>query len=209
MGFFKNLRENARMAKYLRTYDTLPPVVKSFFDEKEFIAEISNVWGLQKTYEAIKWPPGWPFNSASEIPGLDEHIKWAKSEGVTDKDIVWWWNLSPLDRIIIKGSDNAFRRAALFEFTNQGLKPEEVMERVKRAFTIYSDIKPDLSSMTPGDKEYFSSEDKVLPIELHDRVDIYLKNNSDSNDLSKMQREKENFTSANAWVRYLLKNGRL
>ena len=33
MGFFKNLRENARMAKYLRTYDTLPLVVKSFFDE--------------------------------------------------------------------------------------------------------------------------------------------------------------------------------
>lgn len=210
MGFFKNIKENARMAKYLRIYDTLPPVVKSFYDEKEFVAEISNVWGLQKTYEAVKWPTGWPFNSAEEIPGLSEHIKWAKSEGATDRDIAWWWNLSPLDRIIIKGTDIAFRRAALLvDFANQGLRLEEVMEKVKRAFTIYSDSKPDLSSMTQGDKEYFLSDDRALPIELHDRVDIHLKNSSDPNNLSKMQQEKDNFSSANAWVRYLIKNGRL
>ena len=209
MGFFKNIQENARMAKYLRIYDSLPTVVKSFWDEKEFIAEISSVWGLQKTYEAIKWPPGWPFNSISEILELDEQIKWAKSEGATNKDIAWWWNLSPLDRIIIKGTDSAFKRTALFEFTNQGFKPAEVMEKVKQAFTIYTDSKPDLSSMTNSDKEFFLSDDGVLPIELHDRVDIYLRNNSSSDNLLKMQQEKNNFSSANAWVRNLIKKGSL
>lgn len=209
MGFFKNIQENARMAKYLRIYDSLPSVVKSFYEEKEFIAEISKVWGLQKTYEVTKWPPGWPFGSAGEIPGLSERIEWARSEGATDENIVWWWNLSPIDRIMLRGTDKAFRQAALLEFINMGIKPEELIEKGKRTFTNYVEDKPDISSMTPGDKEYFLSEDRPLPIELHNRVDIYLKNNSDSNNLYKMQQEKDTFSSANAWVRYLIKNGRL
>lgn len=210
MGFFRNLRENARMAKYLRKYDTLPPVVKSFYEEKEFIAEISNVWGLQKAYEVIKrWPPGFaPFEIADKIPGLSEYIEWAKSEGATDKDFAWWWNLSPLERILIKGTDTALHRAMLVEFANQG-KTEEAMEEIKRVFPIYNEHKSDTLSMTPGDKKYFLSEDRYLPIELHHRVDIYLENNFDPNNLSKTLQERDVFSSTNAWVRYLIKNGRL
>ncbi len=210
MGFFKNIQENIRMAKYLRMYDTLPQAVKLFFEEKEFVAEISKVWDLQKNYEDISWPPGWPFINVDKNPWLAEHIKWAKSEGATDRDIAWWWNLSPLERILIKGTDHAFRRLALVEFTNKGFKPIEIMKKTQQAFTIYTEFTPDISTMTPGDKEYHFSEDRFLPIELHDRVDvylIYLKNNSDPNNLSRMQQEKESFSSANAWIRSLIKKG--
>jgi hypothetical protein len=206
MGFFKNIQENARMAQYLRVYRAFPSMVKSFYNEGEFVAQMSNVWGLQKTYEATKWPSDWPFSFIGRVPGLEEHIKWAKSEGAIDKDIIWWWNLSPIDKIIIKGTDYAFRRRAIIEYTNQG---KEALKEVMRDFTTYVEDEPDLSSMTPEDKKYFSSENRALPIELHDRIDIYLKNNLDRDNLSRMQQEKNNFSSANAWIRYLIKNSYL
>ncbi|MCK4919372.1 MAG: hypothetical protein KAS01_03210 [Candidatus Pacebacteria bacterium] len=88
MGLFKNIRENMRMAKYLREYDTLPTEVKAFYPEEEFTAEISKDWVLQRTYEATGWPKGWPFSSVNKISYLLERIDWAKSEGATDEDII-------------------------------------------------------------------------------------------------------------------------
>lgn len=210
MGFFKNLRENARMAKYLRMYDYfLPPAVRPFYEEKEFVAEISKVWGLQAIHEGSEGIPGYPFSMVRKIPGLAERIEWAKSEGATDKDIAWWWNLSPINRILIKGADKAYRQIAFFDSVNKGLEIKKIMQKIGQFFTSYAEDKPDISSMTLGDKEFFLGEDRPLPIELHDRVDIYLKNHSDPNNLSKMKQEMVSFSSANACVRYLIKTGRL
>jgi len=205
MGLFKNIRENMRMAKYLREYDTLSAEAKAFYSEEEFTAEISKDWGLQRTYEDRGWSSGWPFESAKEIPYLAQHIKWARSEGATDEDIAWWWNLSPLDRILIKGMDHGYRRMALADFHNKGLSPEESLKKAIRFFSVYSEEQPDLSLMTVGDKKYYSSKDRPLPIELHDRVDIYLKNNSDPDNSSIMKKEVEECSSFNAFIREKIK----
>ncbi len=197
------------MAKYLRMYNSLLPIVKSFYGEEEFITEISKVWGLQKTYEAVKKPKEWPFNDAKTIPWLAEHIKWVKSEGATDEDIMWWWNISPIERILIKGTDFGFRRATMIDSNRQGLKIEDVMKKVLKTFPTYSEEWPNIASMTPNDKQYFLSEDRPLPIELHYRVDIYMAKNQDQNSLLKIQKEKDSFNSANAWIRHLIKNNQI
>ena len=190
-----------RMAKYLRDYDTLPKGVKEYYPESEFVAELSKDWELQQTFETIGWPEGWPFSSVDKIPYLVQHIKWAKSEGATDEDIYWWWNLSPLDRILIKGTDRGFRRMAFADFCNKGLAPEKTLEKIKKTFSTYAEEEPALLSMTTGDKEYYSSQDRPLPIELHDRVDIYLEDHSGPENLSKMKEESEKFSSFNVFIR--------
>lgn len=210
MGFFSNLLENARLAKYLIIYDTLPPAVKSFYEKKEFAADILEILDLQQTYEVKKWPPGWPFCSLDSTPWLAEHFEWAKSEGATDEDIIWWWNLAPIEKVIIQDVDAAYRRGAVLTFLDNGLNGEEAMNEIKLAYATYTEKTPDVLSMSPGDKEVFLSEDRMLPVELHNRVDIYVtNNNSDPSSLLAMKKEKDGFSSFNAWARYLIKNNRL
>ncbi len=183
----------AQIAKYLLKYQSLPDNLKSFYTLDEFISEISAAFGLQKTYEATGWPSEWPFSSIDKIPQLEQHIQWAKSEGATNEDIRWWWNLAPVDRIMIKGVDKAFRRMALSRFINEEVAPEDILEKTHQVYAMYSEEQRDLSNMTPADKQYYTGEDRPLPIEMHDRVDIHLKKLAETNDSSAL--EKNNFSS--------------
>lgn len=206
MGLFKNLRQNARMAKYLRAYDTLPEGIKLFYLEEEFTEEVSRVWELQQMYEGSIIPANWPLNCIDEFSGWPEHLEWVKSEGGTEEDFIWWEQLAPLEKILLKASDYGARRAVMFDLNQKtNMEPTAIMKEVHKHFTVYSEDKPDLSSMTPRDREYYSGQDRPLPFELHNRIDKYLMQNVSTDSLAAMKKEMEQFSSANMWVRHLIK----
>ncbi|MCK4919373.1 MAG: hypothetical protein KAS01_03215 [Candidatus Pacebacteria bacterium] len=97
--------------------------------------------------------------------------------------------------------DYGCRRMTLADFHNKELSYEESLKKVIQLFPVYSEEQSDLSSMTVGDKKYHLSKDRPLPIELHDKVDIYIKNNSDPANQLIMKKEIEEYSSFNSFIR--------
>lgn len=219
MGFFKKLQDSARMAKYIKTYyDVLSEQERKFYSEEEFVTQLSDMWGQQTAYEILKYPQGqgWPFNCVDDNPFLAERLQWARSEGATDEDIVWWWNLPPIERILMKGKYNAYKRALLAELINKGFEPERVMEEVKIFYaTCDEEVPPkplELSAMKTNDREYLLSENRPLPVELYNRIfrfrfDTYY--SKDANNMWVLQKDGIRFSSKNALIRHLIKAGQI
>lgn len=136
-----------------------------------------------------------------------KHLEWVRAEGATDEDILWWWNLSPVEQKGIMDTDHAFRISTVIEGTKQGMKPMEALEKTLKYFVIYSSEPNDVGNMTEGDKRLMGGNNSVLPYELHGRIDKFLVRNQEIKE--KMKVEISTFSSANAWARALIKSGRI
>jgi len=219
MGIFDKIADNVMMARYLKVYNSflskLPPTIRIFFNKDHFISAMNEIMTWQKKWEIITIKDYWPFCKINQDTRIKEHFNWATSEGATNEDILWWWNLSPLDKIILRGIDNAFINAEYASCSYQGLSVDEARKRVSMSEPVYGGIinEIDMLEMTSKNKENYlegnMDVDGVLPIELHKRVDEIFKRAANPNNLTDIHLEKGKFSSYNAWVRYLIKNGRL
>jgi len=122
-----------------------------------------------------------------------------RNEGVTDEDILWWWNLHDLERRMMLKVDEQRRTTQYLRFRQAGLSKGEAGEQVRRFFPTYGD---------PDDKAEVSAEHNHLPPELKRRIDRYIQKRLEI-DGDGLKKEMEASTTFNALVRREIKNGKL
>ncbi|MCZ7398257.1 MAG: hypothetical protein O8C62_01020 [Candidatus Methanoperedens sp.] len=132
-----------------------------------------------------------------------------KKEGVRDEDVRWWWNLNDIERRIILKQENIARMTLFMselEKSNESSKEKaaaKAAEKVRKFHPMYDPIygEPDDISHTTGD-------DKSLPCELKNRINIYIEKRAGGN-LEKYKNEIEESSTFNALIRKEIKAGNL
>ena len=127
--------------------------------------------------------------------GIEVHKKFvekAVSGGALEQDIRYWWNLSDLDRRMIKWEDDLFRIATYSNLKEQGFSENDAVNQLRKSFPIYGD---------PTDESNLLGQDRPLPQELHERVNDLVRIMTP--ELLKLNAEK--CSSMNAFIRTDLK----
>lgn len=128
-----------------------------------------------------------------------------RREGVTDEDVRWWWNMNDIERRMMLKIDE-LHRTALFieEMQNSTVTAEEgaadkASARVRKFHPMYGDSK---------DETHTKGDDRPLPFELKDRINIYIENRSKT-DPEQYKEDLEQSTTFNALVRKEIKAGNI
>lgn len=129
---------------------------------------------------------------------IKEKLEVIRKEGVTDKDIRWWYNLNDIEkRMMLKTDEMA--RMALFMSKLQGPgSDKEAAESVKKYHPMYGN---------PEDTEFASGNDRPLPVELKDRINIYVEKQGIDN--SEFKKKIESSSTFNALIRKEIKKGNI
>lgn len=123
-----------------------------------------------------------------------------RSDGVRDEDIRWWWNMHDLERRMMQHADFISRFTLFLKLREEdGLNEEEAAKRVGKSFPIFGD---------PDDITLSTGEDRPLPYELKDRINIYVEKRSQT-DPKQFKREIELSSSFNALVRKEIEKGNI
>ena len=135
----------------------------------------------------------------STVEEIKSMLAKRRKEGVRDEDIMWWWNMHPLERKMMLKVDDVIK---LSEFTRiqkeEGLNEEEAAKKVRKFHVIYGE--PDDTTHTVGD-------DRPLPEELKDRIDIYIEKQTTNQE--KYKKEIEESSTLNALLRKEIKKGNI
>ena len=121
-----------------------------------------------------------------------------RKDGVRDENIRWWMNRHELDRKMMIKVDDISSLALFTKLREQDLLSEEEAAReVKKYFAVFGD--PDDTSTSNGD-------DRPLPFELKDRINVYIQKRSQT-DPEKYKEEISESSSFNALIRKEIKTG--
>jgi hypothetical protein len=143
-------------------------------------------------------------NILLERESTDEKIKSMlakrRKEGVRDEDIRWWWNMHELEKKMMLKFDDVNKFSLYRRLRDEeGLNEEEAMKEVRKFHVIYGD--PDDTTHTVGD-------DRPLPEELKDRINIYIIKKS-TTDRENYKKEIEGSSTLNALLRKEIKKGNI
>ena len=126
-------------------------------------------------------------------------FKMLRAEGVTDSDILSWWNLSKKEQLEIIQQDirliKSFTKTFIKKVNHRLDEIYSFMEKVFPQFIRYTS-KMDISATSP------------LPYELKKRVREYFELRS-IEELNIIKADSENFPNMNAYIRHLIKNKRI
>lgn len=122
-----------------------------------------------------------------------------KAEGVRDEDIRWWWNLNDIERRMMVKDDDLTQMALFLHQRDLGEVPAKAAAKVRKFHPMYGD--PDDTTHTKGD-------DRPLPYELKDRVNLYTEKRAKLG-LEKYKAEIEQAPTFNALVRKEIRAGNL
>lgn len=138
-----------------------------------------------------------------EKESTDEKIKSMlaklRQEGVTDEDIKWWWNMHDLERRMMQQEDFMSRFSLLLKLKDDGLDEEEAAKEIAKRFPIFGN---------PDDTEFGIGDDRPLPYELKDRINIYIQKRSRT-DLEGFKKAIEYSTSINSLIRKAIAKGKI
>jgi polyhydroxyalkanoate synthesis regulator phasin len=127
----------------------------------------------------------------STNPHFKSMLTRKRRENVRDEDIRWWWNMHDLERRMMAADDEFHSLAIFIKLQKDGLSAEEAGKIVKKDRLIYGD--PDNTSASTGD-------DRPLPFELKDRINIYIQERFQT-DPEKLKNEIAESSSFNALIR--------
>lgn len=133
------------------------------------------------------------------IPELAPKLKMLRNEGVTDADIRWYYNLHPVERRLLRATDQVTQMAAWKTLEEQGKSEEEIVLTLKRNFPWYGD---------PSDTSQGEGENRPLPIELRDRITRIVERRA-LEDRESFKIEIQAASTFNAWVRQQMRQGKL
>jgi len=123
-----------------------------------------------------------------------------RKEGVKDGDIRWWWNLNDVERMMMLKVDEFHRLALHIKCREEdGLSIEKAAEQVRKFHPIYGN---------PEDITHTKGDDRPLPEELKDRINIYIEKKAKS-DPEKYKRDIESSSTFNALVRKEIRAGNI
>jgi hypothetical protein len=130
-----------------------------------------------------------------------------RSEGVTDKDIIWWWNFSQIERsMIIKNDEMEYHNFFVTQLlkTQTQFPKKETAQNAARALT-----NKRFPIYTQNLQDGPFSPDDPLPYELKERVDAFMANASRSPDFQQTLQQIQTFSTFNAFVRQQITDKRL
>lgn len=130
---------------------------------------------------------------------VKEHLKLVRANGVTDEDVLRWWNKTELERALIWHLDQILKHATIQEQKDKGISTSQIGVNIRKAFPIYG---------RPIDDEFSRGDDKPLPIELYCRIEQLVTRNTNDSGVS-YAREVFQSTTYNSYIRKLLRSGRL
>lgn len=129
-----------------------------------------------------------------------------RAEGVKDEDIRWWWNLNDVERRMMLKVDEFHKLTLFIEARKSGKSVEEAGKIMWEAHPMYTEgdpnIKPAEAPLELKQKDY------RLPIELKDRINIYIEERAKDNP-EKIKEELKQFSTFNAFVRNEIKAGKI
>jgi hypothetical protein len=131
---------------------------------------------------------------------INSMLKKRRNEGVRDKDIRWWWNMHDFKRRMMLKIDDMSRLALFMKLREEdGLSVDEATRRVRKHHPMFGDS---------DDTTHATEEDRPLPAELKDRINICIQERSKANP-EKFKKELEESTTFNALVRKKIKEGNI
>jgi transcriptional regulator with XRE-family HTH domain len=129
----------------------------------------------------------------------NENFKKKRKEGVKDEDIKWWFNLNDIERRMMAKVDDMNCLAMFINEIENGKSENEAAAIVRKYHPKYGN--PEDDSFTKGD-------DRPIPYELKDRVNIYIEKRF-KNDQEKYKKDIESSSTFNALVRKEIKAGNI
>ncbi len=123
-----------------------------------------------------------------------------RAEGVRDADIRWWWNLHYLERRMMLAVDDIYRLTMFAHVREEkGVDPGQAASHVRKHMPMYGD---------PSDSTHATGEDRLLPYELKERINVYFEKRAKT-DPTGFKQEIAEASSFNALLRSEMKRGRL
>jgi hypothetical protein len=133
-----------------------------------------------------------------------------RAEGVTEGDLLWWRNLSAQEKQEIKEADAAFRIPFLAECERENMPQAQALLRMMKTFAFYEEYPPRPEILNLTVKLGLAENDIALPYELHGRIDNFLTEISTSESrIADLQKEVEESSSFNAYIRQKIKRGEI
>lgn len=122
-----------------------------------------------------------------------------RTEGVKDKDIRWWWNLNDIERRMMVAVDDVNKLMVFSHERQNGVSEQETAKKVRKYHAIYGD---------PKDTTHATGDDRPLPYELKERVNIYIEKRAKSN-IDTYKKEIKESSTFNALIRKEIKAGNI
>ena len=124
-----------------------------------------------------------------------------KEEGVRDEDVRWWWNLNDVERRMMLAQDLAAKSTGMLAALEKGIatSPDEAIAIVIKIHPVYGN---------PDDTTHSSGDDRPMPYELKDRVNIYIQKRAGKNS-EEYKKDMESSSSFNALIRKEMRAGKL
>lgn len=132
---------------------------------------------------------------ARSDPQILAWVEKRRTEGVTDDDIRWFWNMCAFEQAMIGGIDQIIRTSMYEYLKGKGWVPERAGHRVRQLHAIF------------GDFDEGGGDDRPLPHELKRRIVQYIERYYGSS--KAIQQKTSEASSFNALVRAEIRKGSL
>ena len=121
-----------------------------------------------------------------------------RKEGVRNEDIKWWFNLNDIERMMMLKVDEFHRLALFIKEKEEGKTDDEADAVVRKHHPIYGDL---------NDETHGSGDNRPLPLELKDRINIYIEKQGIGN--TEFKKKIDSFTTLNALIRKEIRAGNI
>ena len=138
---------------------------------------------------------------------IQQRLPRLRNEGVTDKDIRWWWNFSQIERSMIIKNDEAERYNYFVtqliktqsQFAKKGIATAAAESLTNKRYPLY----------TQDQQDYFISPDDPLPYELKERIDAFMDHSARFTDFQQILTQLQQSSTFNAFIRQQIQNKKL
>ncbi|OJI07302.1 hypothetical protein BK005_01905 [bacterium CG10_37_50] len=121
-----------------------------------------------------------------------------RKEGVRDEDIRAWWNLHGVERMMMLKVDEMSKTTLYLALLEQGKPVEEALNMVAKHHPVFGN---------PEDTSHGEGDDRPLPEELKDRINIFVEKQGLGN--PEYKKKVDSFSTFNALVRHEIRNGNI
>lgn len=130
---------------------------------------------------------------------MNQNFENKRKEGVRDEDIRWWFNLNDIERrMMLKIDDIA--KATLYTslLESQKYSIEKALTEISKYHPVYGDL---------NDERNGKGNDRPLPLELKDRINIYIEKQGVGN--PEFKKEIDASSTFNALIRKEIRAGKI
>jgi hypothetical protein len=132
-------------------------------------------------------------------PKIGAHLAKIEAEGVRESDVLWFWNMSNLERLFYMRTFECCVGACWFGACERGMTSEQARAQTRKVHPFHGD---------PDDTSVASGEDRPVPVELRDRIALFIERRA-REDPEQFRALMDRSSSFNAIIRRAIRAGRL